>query len=284
METGLFVIVALVLVGVALAFVLPALWRNAGPVRQRVGHACANAEVSRRQLEELERDMARGLFDSHDAKGERERIKRRLLAEATRPTRAAGLFGRWPAVALAVLLPAIASLLYLHWGTPRTLGAHDGLSAELQAQQVADAYVARLEQQVATFPRDGRAWVLLARAHMEKDEFGQASRAYAQALKVSSRVARDPGVLCEAADAIGMEQGGSLAGRPSELVAQALAIDGSHAIALEMAGSAAVEQNQYPDAVRYWSALLEQLPAGSARYQQLAAAIEAAQRRMGPHS
>jgi cytochrome c-type biogenesis protein CcmH len=284
METALFVIVAVLLVGVALAFVLPALWRRADPLGQCVGHTSANAEVSRRQLEELERDVARGLFAVHEAAGERERIKRQLLAEASRAIGPAAPRGRWPAVALAVLLPAIASLLYLHWGTPRALGAHDGLSAELQAQQAADAYVARLEQQVATFPRDGRAWVLLARAHMEKDEFAQASRAYAQALKVSSRVARDPGVLCEAADAIGMEQGGSLAGRPSELVAQALAIDGSHAIALEMAGSAAVEQNRYPDAVRYWSALLEQLPTGSARYQQLAAAIEAAQRRIGPRS
>lgn len=122
-------------------------------------------------------------------------------------------------------------------------------------------------------PQDGRAWVLEARRHMEANRFVEAASAYEKGLAASRKVAGDPGVWCELADALGMAQGGRLAGRPAELVHKALAIGPTHPRALEMAGSVAYEAGDYARAVLHWEQLLTTLPAGSAAYAELSAAI-----------
>jgi cytochrome c-type biogenesis protein CcmH len=140
-------------------------------------------------------------------------------------------------------------------------------------------YVARLQTHLARQPRDGRGWVLLARAQVERNEFKAATDAYQKALTVSEKIAKDPGVLCEYADALGMAQGGRLAGKPAELVAQALSINPKHPAALEMAGSAAYEEGRYGDAVRYWKELLSGLTPGGERHAELSAAVARAERK-----
>jgi len=122
-------------------------------------------------------------------------------------------------------------------------------------------------------PRDGRGWVLEARRHMDADRFADAARAYENGLAASRKVAADAQVWCELADAFGMAQGGSLEGRPAELVRKALAINPNHPRALEMAGSAAYEAGDYPRALLHWEQLLTQLAPGTGAHAELAAAI-----------
>jgi cytochrome c-type biogenesis protein CcmH/NrfG len=140
----------------------------------------------------------------------------------------------------------------------------------------APTFRASLAAQVARDPRDGRAWVLLARTEFEADRFGEAAAAYEKAVAASPKVARDPAVWCEYADALGMAQGGSLAGAPRDLIGHALAINPVHPKALEMAGSAAYEARDYESAARYWRELLTQIPARTREHGELAAAIERA--------
>ena len=122
-------------------------------------------------------------------------------------------------------------------------------------------------------PQDGRGWVLEARAHMDANRFVEAARAYENGLAASRKVAGDPLVWCELADALGMAQGGKLEGRPTELVHKALAIGPTHPRALEMAGSAAYEAGNYQRAILYWEQLLTQLPPGGGAHAELSAAI-----------
>ena len=121
--------------------------------------------------------------------------------------------------------------------------------------------------------------MLLARSQAERNEFKAAADAYQKALTVSEKIARDPTVLCEYADVLGMVQGGDLKGKPAELIAQALAINPRHPVALEMAGSAAYAEGRYADAVRYWKELLSGLTPGSERYSELSAAVAGAERK-----
>jgi cytochrome c-type biogenesis protein CcmH len=130
-------------------------------------------------------------------------------------------------------------------------------------------------------PRDGRGWILEARALMAADRFPDAVEAYEKGLSASRKVAADPLVWCELADALGMAQGGRLEGRPRELVARALAIKPDHPRALEMAGSAAYEAGDFRSALSYWEALLGQLPPGSASHAELSSAIERTRRKAG---
>lgn len=123
-------------------------------------------------------------------------------------------------------------------------------------------------------PRDGRGWILAARERMDAGRFEAAIEAYEKGLAASRKVAADPQVWCELADAIGVVQGRSLRGRPGELIARALALNPNHPRALEMAGSAAYEAGDFTTALAYWEPLLAQLRAGTPPHGELAAAIE----------
>ncbi len=259
-----------------------------GPRLQRrgadVSRTAVNAEVLRQQLADLERDRARGLLDGDEFARARDELQRRLMTEiaAGEPTAspARGAAARTVLLGVAGALPVAAVGLYTIFGQPRLVGAPTAatLAASLETPVDADALV-RLQAQVAAAPNDGRAWVLLARLRMQRDQFEPAAVAYGRALEVSAKVARDPLIWCEYADALGMAAGGRLAGKPREMIDKALALDPTHPRALEMAGSAAFEAGDFRSAARHWQQLLVRLPADSVEHAQLAAAIARAERR-----
>ena len=260
-----------------------------GPRRSRerasdVSQVRTNAVVLRQQLAELDGDRARGLLDDAEFVPLRDDLQRRLLAEAgpvagpaqgtARPRRALLIYG--------AALPVAAVLLYWQFGHPQLIdvpAAEPLVAAVGPAQEGGEQLLLRLEAHVASAPSDARAWVMLARSRMQRDQFEPAALAYRRALDASAKVARDPLIWCEYADALGMAQGGRLAGRPRELIDRALALDGAHPRALEMAGSAAYEAGDFRGAARYWQQLLVQLPADSSERAQLAAAIARAEQR-----
>lgn len=272
-----FSIVAIALVGAALAFVLPTLLRGRAR-RDETSRAALNAEAYRRSLEELEQEVAHGELPPEEFAAARDELHRRLVDEAGAPAPAAVARpsrARVAALVVAAALPAAAFALYLLVGMPWAL--QDAQTP--QAEEGAD-YIDRLQSHLARQPRDARGWVLLARAQAERNDFRSAALSYEKAFAVPrNKVDKDPAVLTEYADVLGMAQGGSLAGKPSELIRQALTIDPGHAVALEMAGSAAYAEGRYADAVRHWTDLLARLAPGSERHQQLSAAIARAERR-----
>ena len=182
-----------------------------------------------------------------------------------------------PTVALALLVPLLGLGLYLRAGSPDTPAAE--VQGPLAAEAAVDASAAtedevrRLRAHLERQPRDARGWVILARLQADRDRFEEAAQAYAKALAASSKVAADPAVWCEYADALGMAQGGNLAGKPRELIDRALALDPNHPKALELAGSSEYERRDYRAALRYWRPLLAAQQPGSQAYAELAAAI-----------
>lgn len=148
-----------------------------------------------------------------------------------------------------------------------------GISALALAASAGIAAALALGLPASSGPRDGRAWVLDAREKLQANRYLEAAESYEKGIAGSRKVAGDPLVWCELADALGMAQGGSLAGRPAELVQKALALGPTHPRALEMAGSVAYEARDYRRAALYWEQLLAQLPSGSGAHAELSAAI-----------
>ena len=275
----LFVLIAVALVAVALAFVLPTLLK-ARARDDAASRATVNAEIYRQEVDELQQEVARGELPAGEAQSMRQEMHRRLLDD----TREAGASpssaprARKVALFVAVALPVVAVVVYFTVGKPDALTEDPPAPAPVGEAAKGD-YVEQLQSHLSRQPRDGRGWVLLARAQADRNEFKAAADAYQKALTVSEKVAKDPGVLCEYADALGMTQGGSLAGRPAELIAKALSINPAHPAALEMAGSVAYEEGRYADAARYWNALLADLTPGSERHRELSAAVARAERK-----
>ncbi len=192
----------------------------------------------------------------------------------------ARLFVAALAVALVAALIALA-LLFNSGSIDKGAGAGDArppVQAAIDAAADGDALVRRLSAQLVQQPRDARAWAILARLQFERNRFAEAAQAYEKALALPSKVANDPAVWCEYADALGMVQGGSLAGRPRELIDRALALDPNHPKALEMAGSSEYARGDYAAALVYWRPLLGMQQPGSPAYAELAAAIARAER------
>src|SRR5262249_10218171 len=94
-------------------------------------------------------------------------------------------------------------------------------------------------------------------------------------------VPNDPQVLADYADALGMAQGKTLAGKPFELVRQALAVDPKHHKALALAGTAAFDSGDFASAARYWTTLADDLPAESEDEAQVRAMVAEARDKGG---
>lgn len=296
-----FLVIAAALTAIAVGIVLFGLRRQRGADASR---AQLNAAVLRQRLAELEREHASGLLPAAEFEAAQEDLRRRALAEAvdaaapaTATARGRGV--RVPVLAAALVLPLLALGIYLMAGSPHLLqpvGSIDVAAATAPANATAaadgtapasphaaphaaggglpPAMLAQLEAHVASSPSDARAWVLLGRARMDAGQFAPAAVAYERAIAAEPKVAKDPTIWCEYADAVGMSQGGQLAGKPAELIDKALQLDATSACGLEMAGSAAVEARDFRAAQLHWRALLKQLPEGSTQYLQLSTALD----------
>jgi len=276
----LFWFIAAAMTAVALAFALPRLLaRRAPPAGSR--RAATNAAIYRGELADLARERADGRLSDPLYALAREEIERRLLSDA------AGEFAdpppsaspRGAAIVMAVALPLLAFGLYALFGNPAALdNASTAMSATPGGPDGGPARRDLLVRHLGRNAGDGRSWVLLARMDFEADRYDDAAASYQRALAASPKVAADAGIWCEYADALGMAQGGTLAGRPRELIGRALTVNPAHPKALEMAGSAAYEQRDFASAARHWRQLLAQLPEHSAPHKELANAIARAER------
>lgn len=192
-------------------------------------------------------------------------------------------------VALAALALAAAAMVLVQREGAAGADVQDASALALEVERALQAQAgplvpgnlyAQLELQLQRHPDDVRALVLKARLDMEAQRVELAAAGYAKALGLpNSKAVRDPDVWAEYAEAVGMQQGGTLAGRPMELVDKALALDPRHATALDLAGSAAWEAKDFAGAAAHWKRLLERLPGGTARHGELTAAIRAAEQR-----
>jgi cytochrome c-type biogenesis protein CcmH len=263
----MFWIVAIVLLVIVLALVLPALLRPASAVH-------ANAEkraIFRQQFHELEQDKINGVLDATQYDIAKNELERRLLEEvgADETVTSKAIPDRRLAVMLLVLFPLFAILLYLKLGNPSSItipvtppsdsstfsmAEHSALAGDLEP--LLEALKKKLEEN----PGDGDGWALLARSYVEIKRHQDAVSAYEQAVKASPD---DPQLLADYADALAVVNGRNLAGKPEELVNQALKLDPHHVKALMLAGTAAFNRKHYREAISFWERLRQGLPAES---------------------
>jgi cytochrome c-type biogenesis protein CcmH len=229
-----------------------------------------NVAVLRQQQAELARERAEGRLSEADFLLAQEDLQRRLLADVQPAATPNALPRRRPVLLAALALPLAAAGVYAIVGNAELLRHVDVPAA--QAAGPGTTALAQLEAHVAAQPEDARAWVLLGRARLQADQFGPAANAYERGVTLSKKVALDPQVWCEWADALALAQG-TLAGKPRELIERALTLNPQHPVALEMAGSAAVEARDLRAARQHWSALLAQLDPASAEHAKLGMAL-----------
>jgi cytochrome c-type biogenesis protein CcmH len=152
--------------------------------------------VFRRELADLDVDLAQGRLEPDAAEAARAEITRRLLAAdrpATEITGDPAAEMRWrtgAAVAIAALLPAAALGVYFVVGAPATLEGRPvataaapppAASQSVELAAAAEQLAARLERD----PNHPEGWILLARTDAALGRFAAAETAYRRAIGLS---------------------------------------------------------------------------------------------------
>jgi cytochrome c-type biogenesis protein CcmH len=260
------------LTALALLLLVPPLLRRraAGPSRLDCDLA-----VFRDQLGELERDVARGLIEPGQAEAARTEIERRMLAAADaaperRAAAAPGAFagGRAAAAAVALLVPAGALSLYLAIGSPavpdrpfvaRTAAAGGGQAVgEAAVHASVEQAVAKLAERLRNRPEDLEGWLMLGRSYMTLERFGDAVRAYRQAVAASRNRAD---VAADYAEALVHASGGAVAAEARSLLEGVFAADPLNPKARYYLGLSLAQRGDLRAALQAWVDLMRLAPA-----------------------
>ncbi|MCU0805664.1 MAG: c-type cytochrome biogenesis protein CcmI [Burkholderiales bacterium] len=273
-----FFAIAVFMTAVALALIVRPLLFGVR-ARSGVARAASNLDVLKDQVAELESDLRAGTISEVQYREARAELERRVLEEArAEPGEKSAPTPRGVATALAliVLLPLVAGLMYWQFGTPSALSpeaqqlAAQGGDAHQFTPEEIEKMIARAEDKLKQNPDDAQGWAVLARTYYSMQRFPEAARAFAELARL---VPNDADVLADYADTLAMAQGRTLTGKPMELVQRALKADPNHWKALALAGSDAMNRKDYKTALAYWERLAVVVPAGSEMAQAVASNI-----------
>jgi cytochrome c-type biogenesis protein CcmH len=284
----LFWVICAAFILIALVFILPpALQRSTASDRKIDDERRqANIAVYRDQLSELESDLKNSIVSQEQYAQDREEIERRLLEDTKveeserKKNKATPAIARNTAYAIGIAIPLVAVTFYLNVGTPKAIEGPPPTAATApfagggeRTQEQIEANVEALAKRLQSNPADAQGWTMLARSYSSMGKFAESVGAYTKATELTPN---DADLWAEFAFATAMASGRSLEGRPMELINRALKVDPENAKALQLAGSAAFQAQDYKKAIDYWQRVLKQVPPGSEVAETIQARIDEA--------
>jgi cytochrome c-type biogenesis protein CcmH len=272
-------VAALLTFGASVAVLLPL----TGGSRRALPGNQHDLAVYRDQLDELERDTARGLIQPVDAEQARAEIARRII-KADNSGQVSANEARWSGAGrvlggLAVLLVPLMS-----WGMYASLGSPALPSQPLQerlaqntAESSVDELIARAEGHLAANPQDGRGWDVLAPIYLRLGRIDQAVTAYRNAIRLEgASAAREEGL----GEALTNAGGGVISSNAQEAFERALVLEPSQPKARFFLATALLQDGKTAEAVKAWEAMLAGLPDGSPWRESVQQAVAEARSRI----
>lgn len=170
--------------------------------------------------------------------------------------------GKWVVWFLAALIPVVSIGLYLKFGEYRVI--ENPVLAEVekttQTANQADhqdmsieAMLERVRQRLRDNPEDAQGWFILGRTLMSMKQIGEAVTAFQRTYDL---VGEDPSIMFTLADALALQNKGSMAGEPTQLVKRGLELAPQDPTGMWLAGLAAEQRKEYKVAHKYWSDML----------------------------
>ena len=189
------------------------------------------------------------------------------------------------AALLAVVLPAAAVGVYLLVGSPaaNVEAAPNGAPAASaggtpagHSEQEIEKLIGEQKANLAQKPDDAAAWAALGVTYAGLDRWKEAEEAFAKAYALQPKEAL---IVSAYAEAMAINAGRDLSGRPMQLVREALELAAQDPKALELAAINAFQQEEYTKAVYYFRQLLKVLPEDSSYARDVEQAMREAKRR-----
>lgn len=175
-----------VLTALAASSLLVPLYRNP---RARRPEGEEKQAIYRDQLDEIERDLARGVIAESEAEAARTEISRRLLhaSESVKDSVAnsGDISQKLTIIVAAGVMPVMAIGLYLHLGDPQfsEQPASQQAGQPNASSDIGDV-IARVETHLKVDPDDGRGWALLGPVYTQLGRYDDAIDAFMNALRI----------------------------------------------------------------------------------------------------
>lgn len=239
----------------------------------------AGIAVYQDQLDELDRDVEKGILPAAEAASARIEISRRLLAAADSIEEASGIGrggrGRLFLVAIVGLLPLCVLATYLTMGSPGLPGQPYAERLEKPLDQLpVEGLVARLEEQLKQEPDDAAGWRLIAPVYMQLGRYSDAINAFGTVMQLEGR---DADALAGLGEALTLASEGMVPPPARQAFEAALREDPAHARARFYLALAKAQRGDIAGALADWQALLAEAPEGAPWVAAVEAQIQAAE-------
>jgi cytochrome c-type biogenesis protein CcmH len=248
-----FILLTALMLATALAFVLMPLLRG-----RQSGNSASDA---RRLLALLDESHKSGILSDAEYAAKRTELGERLLGalDAPAPPRR----GYPVAIAIALLLPLAAIVLYRLVGTPAALvpGAQTAQQAPADHGADMEQAIAKLADKLKQNPDDAEGWTLLGRAYEATQRFEQARDALKHAYDLAKG---DPDVAVAYAEALALSSPTRrIEGEPRQILDTALKAAPDNQRGLWLLGISEYQGKQYDTAIATWKHLIAVLPKDS---------------------
>jgi cytochrome c-type biogenesis protein CcmH len=274
--------VLIVLAAVALgAVVLPLIRRGVTAVPT----ARFDRAVYRDQLQEVERDLARGVLNASEAGSARLEIERRLLATAdteheVTPQRRSR---RLMAASIVVIVVVWATGFYMLYGAPDVpdmpFASRPQQGANADHPDVEEA-AARLEARLKSTGGDADGWMLLARTETGLRHWDKSAEAYKRVLDLAPDRA-GPEIQVAYAETLTLAARGIVTPQARDAFGAALTRDATNHIARFYLALASAQAGDDKTAISAWLKLAGELPADSDMRAEIERRVAAAAQEAG---
>jgi cytochrome c-type biogenesis protein CcmH len=264
----LFLLIVSTLILLAFLFILPPFWRK--PKVKIVDFDQRNVEIAQHRLAELKENRLTGgltqaqydeqFSDLEQALSDDLDIVGREIHVTTQ--------SKWIIYIVALGIPLLAGSLYFMLGNYQAVSHTAEMSVDPEATKLLEInkMVLRLAEKMKAKPNDAQGWLILGRSYKALEQYPQAADAFANAYRLLGDQAE---VMLLYADALAYVNNRNLAGRPSELVYKALALEPDNLNALWLGGMAKAQEGDAPAALKLWKKLEATLPPGSDSQQEI---------------
>jgi len=274
--------VAAIFVAITFALLLPPLFKKRD-TSNIVARKDLTVTVYQDQFAELDNDLKNEVISQDQYEQAKTDLEKNLLedigkaekADVAEEDKPSPLSNKISALIIVLVVPFVAISLYGKWGAgveaidPESIPEEVKIAKQQHNQkETVEQMLGQLEQRLKDEPNDGEGWFMLARSYQFLKRYSDAVGAFEKSLPLGGNQSAD--VLSSYADAIAMAANRQLTPKAVDVLKQAVAIDPVHVKSLWLVGTAAYQNKNYAEALKYWERLHAVLTPGSDDANQIA--------------
>lgn len=265
-----FLLLVLVLILLLRPFIFP-------PKVEATSRRQMNAAIYREELEKLEVERTAGSINSADYEIAHAEMRQRLFQDTNEEDdRSVMGSSKITMLGLCIFISLLSAGLYFSLGDASRIAQKN--TEQPMTQEGITKMVSEFAVKMEKDPTNLQGWVMLARSYRILGRNEEAAKAYERA---GNFIDSDPQLLADYADVLASNANGSFAGKPLQLINQALKLDPNNLMALWLSGTASYAAGNYRAAVQSWEKLTQQLPPGTEDARSIEASIADARAKGG---